>query len=85
MDAPATGKLKWRCRRGVRELDILLTRFLDERYARVSSDDQASFLALLECQDPDIMDWLMGRRYDYPNACASALRLLSESRQAAQE
>jgi antitoxin CptB len=26
------GKLRWRCRRGMRELDVLLSRYLDEEY-----------------------------------------------------
>ena len=75
----ARGKrLRWRCRRGVRELDILLTRFLDDRFGALDAAGQESFAALLECQDPDVMDWLMGRRSDYPDACAAAVRMLRE-------
>lgn len=78
MDETEVKRLRWRCRRGVRELDILLTRFLDERYPHIDDDERASFAALLECQDPDVMDWLMGRRSDYPLDCAAAVRLLLE-------
>ncbi len=76
VDAADYKRLRWRCRRGVRELDILLTRFLDERFDSLDSSVQESFAALLECQDPDVMDWVMGRRNDYPERCRQALRLL---------
>lgn len=53
-------RLRWRCRRGTRELDQLLGRWLDERYASASTDQQAAFAALLEQQDPDLWDWMLG-------------------------
>ncbi len=54
-------QLHWRCRRGVRELDVLFTRFLETTYYTLSKEEQLSFQALLEVQDPTIMDWLMGK------------------------
>jgi antitoxin CptB len=78
-EAGEVKRLRWRCRRGVRELDILLTRFLDERFERLDAEGRESFAALLECQDPDVVDWLMGRRADYPASCERAVRLLLES------
>lgn len=60
MSADAT-RLRWRCRRGMRELDQLLGWYLEARYA--SSDDATkdAFSTLLEQQDPELWDWLMGR------------------------
>jgi len=54
-------QLVWRCRRGVRELDVLLTRFLESEYAQLNDDQQSAFERLLEIQDPVIMDWLFGK------------------------
>jgi len=54
-------QLVWRCRRGVRELDVLFDRFLKSDYPNLSDTEQADFQRLLEVQDPIIMDWLMGR------------------------
>ena len=48
------GRLRWLCRRGMRELDILLTRYLDERYARAPPEEQQAFRHLLESPDPVI-------------------------------
>ena len=55
------GKLRWRCRRGMKELDILLTRYVDERYGSASAEEQQAFLGLLETQDPVIYAYCLGQ------------------------
>jgi len=54
-------KLRWRCRRGMRELDVLLTAYLDGPYASASEDLRAAFSDLLEQEDDQLWDWLLGR------------------------
>jgi antitoxin CptB len=54
-------QLVWRCRRGVRELDVLLTRFLDEQFESLPNAEKVDFVRFLETQDPVIMDWLFGK------------------------
>lgn len=54
------GRLQWRCRRGTKELDRILGAFLEQEYQLAGEAMQAAFAALLEHQDPDIYDWLMG-------------------------
>lgn len=56
-------QLVWRCRRGIRELDVLFGRFLESDYPALSEQEQLTFQDLLEVQDPVIMDWLFGK-YD---------------------
>ncbi len=56
-------QLVWRCRRGVRELDVLLGRFLESSYNELDVEGKEAFERLLEVQDPVIMDWLFGK-YD---------------------
>ena len=51
----------WRCRRGVRELDVLFTRFLEHEYQNLAETEQVDFQRLLEVQDPIIMDWLFAK------------------------
>ena len=60
LDKPAIGLLQWRCRRGTKELDSILSSFLAEDYQQATSAVQRAFVSLLEHQDPDIYDWLMG-------------------------
>ena len=45
----------------MRELDVIFGRFVEQKYAQLSVDQQATFERLLEVQDPQIMDWLFGR------------------------
>jgi antitoxin CptB len=54
------GRLQWRCRRGTKELDRILGGYLEEEYTAASSEIKQAFTNLLEQQDPDIYDWLMG-------------------------
>lgn len=54
-------RLRWRCRRGTRELDQLVGWWLDTRYPQATADLRQGFSDLLEQQDPDLWDWIMGR------------------------
>jgi len=54
-------RLRWRCRRGMKELDIAMTAYLDNVYQHATADQQADFLRLLDMPDPDLFALLMGR------------------------
>ncbi len=54
-------RLKWRCRRGMRELDQLMERFLERVYATSPEPDRALFLRLLDTEDDILWRWCMGR------------------------
>jgi antitoxin CptB len=56
------GKLRWRCRRGMKELDVLLRRYVDERFATASTAEQQAFESLLDAQDPVIYAYCLGQR-----------------------
>jgi antitoxin CptB len=60
MDRVARDRLKWKCRRGLLELDLVLERYL-QRYP-----EDAELDALLELPDNDIWDIVSGRsdRFD---------------------
>ncbi len=60
------GRLRWRCRRGMKELDRLLTGYLDRDFLSASAAEQAGFRELLELQDPVLYDYCLGR--DRPTA-----------------
>ncbi|MEL7023655.1 MAG: succinate dehydrogenase assembly factor 2 [Pseudomonadota bacterium] len=51
--------LRWRCRRGMRELDQLLLGYLELRYPSADSVQQNAFIELLEAQDPVIFGYLV--------------------------
>ena len=58
--APDAGRLRWRCRRGMKELDILLSRYMDERFCAAPPQEQEAFRRLLEIQDPVIYAYCLG-------------------------
>lgn len=53
-------RLRWRCRRGMKELDVLLERFACEQLPHVSSAERAVFAELLELPDPQLAAYLLG-------------------------
>lgn len=53
-------RLHWRCRRGTRELDALLAGWLEQHGPSLDVSQVAAFDAMLDQQDPDLWDWLMG-------------------------
>lgn len=55
----ARARLAWRCRRGTRELDLLLQRWLQQAYAGADERQRALFEGLLELPDPELADLLL--------------------------
>jgi antitoxin CptB len=53
-------RLTWHCRRGTRELDLLLQRWLEQCYEGCDAARRALFEALLEMPDPVLADYLLG-------------------------
>ena len=53
-------KLRWACRRGMLELDILLAPFVEQGYDALSLEQKQDFERLLACDDPDLFAWFMG-------------------------
>ncbi|HXH04400.1 MAG TPA: succinate dehydrogenase assembly factor 2 [Candidatus Competibacteraceae bacterium] len=54
-------KLIWRCRRGMKELDVLLLAYLERHYDGASAAERQAFHHLLELQDPQLYAYLIGR------------------------
>lgn len=54
-------RIRWRCRRGIRELDIILTQFLESEYDSLTAEQQDAMEVLLSQPDPQLIDWLMRR------------------------
>jgi antitoxin CptB len=58
---PTLGRLRWRCRRGMQELDVLLARYVDRRFASASFEEQEAFQRLLETEDTVIYGYCLGQ------------------------
>ncbi len=58
---PSISQLRWHCRRGMLELDVMFRRFLDQHYPSLDLEDQQCFVELLTLEDDQLWDWLSGR------------------------
>lgn len=52
-------RLKWKCRRGMLELDELFEGFLEKKYDTLSADDKNIFEEILEESDQDLYEYFM--------------------------
>jgi antitoxin CptB len=55
-------RLRWRCRRGLLENDLILARFLDARGAAISDEEVVALDRLLALSDNELWDLLAGRQ-----------------------
>lgn len=58
---PTLAELRWRSRRGTRELDLILLGFLSASFENLAPQDRHAYARLLDTPDPDLMTWLLGR------------------------
>ena len=55
-------RVRWRCRRGLLELDIVLGRFIEQHYVNLDKAQQAAFDLLLDMPDPTLWDMITNTR-----------------------
>jgi antitoxin CptB len=72
-------KLRWRCRRGFLENDLILTRLLDKRGANFSDDEHNQLLTLIAMDDNDLWDVISGRSDTYAADAASMVHTLRQT------
>ena len=65
MDRVAFDRLRWRCRRGLLELDLVLERFLQQDGAKLSEAESVLLAELLDFEDNDLWDVVNGRSEGY--------------------
>lgn len=51
--------LQYRCRRGLKELDVIIQPFLHEHFRSLSAKEQALFATLMAQEDMDLLDWFL--------------------------
>jgi len=54
-------RIRWRCRRGLLELDLILEGFLERHFDRLDAQQREVFNELLDQPDNDLLDWVLGR------------------------
>ncbi len=66
-------QLHWRCRRGMLELDLLLTTFVEMEYNTLTEEDTALFSTLLDYQDQALFDLLLKKEESSDSAIAKLI------------
>lgn len=77
MDDEAMRRLRWQCRRGLLELDLLFDRFLTEQYLSLSECEQMDFRSLLSQPDPELLAWFQGLKQP-PDQFLNIIRKVSQ-------
>ena len=73
-------RLLWASRRGMLELDLILTPFVENVYDTLSEDDQLRFEVLLECEDQTLFMWFMQRENPSDPNMERIVKIIRDSR-----
>ena len=69
-------RLRWSCRRGLLELDLVLQQFLNEEYPFLDVNQKRTFNRLLGLTDNDLLDLAMGRADTTDEAFGEIVQLM---------
>ena len=73
-------RLFWRSRRGIKEMDIVFQDFIKNSYDKLNSKDKSAFSKLLEEQDLDILNWILGKDKPEDIALIEIIKKIRSSR-----
>ena len=73
-------RLRWRCiRRALLELDITLTRFLDDGFDQLTDEQQQVFVEMADMEDHELWYWLSGKTECDDPRCAPIVAAIRKS------
>lgn len=72
-------RARWRCRRGLLELDIVLQRFMDQHYRQLDQHELEQFERLLSLPDNDLWDLITARQVTTDDNLQQIVELLQKS------
>lgn len=70
-------RLRWKCRRGMLELDLILLKFVEEHYQTLTPTQQQMFDRLLDEQDPQLYEWFLGKGVPKDKELATIVGLIN--------
>lgn len=72
------GRIRWDCRRGIKEAEVLLLPFLDRFFADLSLEDKRAFVLLLKEHDVDLFEWFTLRSEPEDPVLRGMVRMILE-------
>lgn len=79
MPDQVTSELRWRCRRGMLELDILLNGFLDKQYVQLNGEQKNIFDQVLDYPDQLLFDLFLGHMESSDNSVSELVQTIRQS------
>lgn len=76
------GRLRWQCKRGMRELDELLAGYVDRAYKWAPEAEKTAFRALLDVPDPDLIGYFLGSKVHADTEIAHVIETIRSRPQA---
>jgi antitoxin CptB len=73
-------RILWLCRRGTKELDVLLERFVNGPYTSATPAEKQTFALLLQLPDEELAAYLFGNATPEDPAIASLAQLIARHR-----
>ncbi|MCG9025595.1 succinate dehydrogenase assembly factor 2 [Laribacter hongkongensis] len=61
-DRAARQRIRWHSRRGLLEMDLVLTRFLDQHFDTLGDEEMDAYVRLLELIDTEFLEIVNGKR-----------------------
>ena len=72
-------RLRWLCRRGMKELDLLLSNYLEQRYPDAPTAEKQAFKLILQMPDPELYDLILRRSESDDKDIAAVIQILHDS------
>ncbi len=72
-------RLRWLCRRGMKELDLLLEGYIEHSYLNATEADQQAFKSILQLPDPELNDLILGRTESSDKDIGRVIEILRDS------
>jgi len=69
-------RLRWLCRRGMKELDLVLTNYLETHYPAATESERSGFRKLLNLQDPELYGLILGKQATDDKELAEVIRII---------
>jgi antitoxin CptB len=76
VDRIRENRLRWQCRRGLLELDLVLARFMDNRYPSMKAAEVELLTEMLDYPDQDLWDMIIGRLQPVDKRVTPVLEML---------
>ena len=79
MPEQVNSQLRWRCRRGMLELDIILNNFIDNNYTQLSAEEKEIFDQVLDYPDQLLFDLFLGYMESSDNNVSKLVQTIRQS------